>query len=64
MINVGLIGCGTVGSGVVKLLAKNRTLFPAGGAGGCHQKILELTVPRSMRWAGDDCAEHRRDSER
>ena len=43
MINVGLLGCGTVGSGVVKMLAENRDIIlQRVGQEVVIKKILEL----------------------
>ena len=42
MINIGLLGCGTVGGGVVKLLAKNRdTIAKKTGSEIIIKKVLE-----------------------
>lgn len=49
MINIGLLGCGTVGGGVVKLLAKNRdTIAKKTGAEIIIKRILEKDIQKCL----------------
>ncbi|MDD4802351.1 MAG: homoserine dehydrogenase [Syntrophomonas sp.] len=50
MINIGLLGCGTVGGGVVKLLAKNRdTIAEKTGAEIIIKKVLERDEQKCLQ---------------
>jgi Homoserine dehydrogenase len=49
LINIGLLGCGTVGGGVVKLLAKNRdTIAKKTGAEIIIKRILEKDIQKCL----------------
>jgi len=50
MINIGLLGCGTVGGGVVKLLAKNRdTIAKKTGSEIIIKKVLEKDIHKCIQ---------------
>jgi len=50
MINIGLLGCGTVGGGVVKLLAKNRdTIAKKTGSEIIIKKVLEKDIQKCIQ---------------
>lgn len=49
MINIGLLGCGTVGGGVVKLLAKNQdTIAKKAGMEIVIKKVLEKNIQKCL----------------
>jgi len=55
MINIGLLGCGTVGSGVVKLLQENRAAIEAKTNSQLSiVKVLELDRQKCLQSGIDD----------
>jgi len=50
MINIGLLGCGTVGGGVIKLLAKNQsTITTKTGSVITIKKVLEKDIDKCLK---------------